>query len=291
MRWLTAFAVLISLVTVVGAATAAPNTDMFDPDVRLHDGFFPPSMGNALIVTSACAPNGDLTQQSTVTVASRASGIASIPDGSGNNWVFGNLTWSLTATIGGQTQAPVAEFWPFTIDGAPTGSHGLPTGPLTSLTGTFTIDRAPYGNYPGTEDIGGTLSQSGPGWGVCRSFTNETTGSPVLGGQVTGKVHTVHAGDLTYTITQAAPGSGLENETDDAAAVLMNSYATDAANPSDLRIATGHFRQEFGTTIPAGGSAFTDPGPGVAPVTTEPSLSPTASQAIVRSPSQLSCCR
>jgi hypothetical protein len=270
-RWLTAFALLITLMTMVGSATAAENTDMFDPDVRLNDNFFPPSMGNNLIVTSACSPNGDLTQPSTITVASRQSGVASIPGASMGGWVFGNLTWSLQATVGGQTQPPVDEFWPFTIDGAPTGSHFLPTGNLTSVSGTFAIDRSPFGSDAG-EDIAGTLALGpGGGWGVCRTYSGENSGSPTIGPNVTGSVHTLHAGELTYTVTQGP--AGLAGETGPAAAVLMNSFAT--GNPPQCatpctRIATGHFRLEFGTTIETGGSEFTDAGGGVAPVTVEP---------------------
>jgi hypothetical protein len=73
-RWLVAFALFTTLVTVAGTASAEPTTDMYDPDVRLSDGFYPPDMGNQLIVTSTCAPNNHLTQPSTITVAQRASG-------------------------------------------------------------------------------------------------------------------------------------------------------------------------------------------------------------------------
>jgi hypothetical protein len=275
-RWLVAFALFTTLVTVAGTASAEPTTDMYDPDVRLSDGFYPPDMGNQLIVTSTCAPNNDLTQPSTITVAQRASGAASIPVASvpEDHWLSGNLTWQLTATIGAQTQTPVGEFWPFTIDGAPTGSHGLPTGALTSFAGQFSIDRAPTGNYPGPEDIGGTLSlgTGGGNWGVCRKYNNEPSGSPNPGGNLTGAIHSLNAGSLTYTVTQGP--DGLQGETGVAAATLMNSHAIGVdyvcPTPPCIAIATGHFRLEFGTTIPAGGSQSTGAGGGVAPVTVEP---------------------
>ena len=114
-----------------------------------------------------------------------------------------------------------------------------------------------------------SLTDQGPAnWGVCRKFVNETTESPDLGGNVTGDVHTLQAGKLTYTVTQGP--AGVEGESWVAATTLMNSYATDAADQSQVRVATGHFRLEFGTEIYGGGSEFAPAGGEDEPTTVEP---------------------
>jgi hypothetical protein len=267
-----ALALLITLAMVVGTATAAPNTDLYDPNVELADNFFPPNMGNQLIVDTSpgattCASNTDLTQPSTIHIAQRSSGYAFIPSG---GWLNGALTWDLTATIGAQTKGAVSSFWPLNDNGAPIDSSGLHTGALQSVSGHFTIH--PYDTS--IPDIVGTVTgtANAANWGVCRNFANETTESPINGGWQTGAFYIINAGVLTYQVTSGP--SGVAGETGDATAYFMNSYSNwaqcDGCLPDHMGARAGHFRLEFGTTVLGGGVVEQQVDAGPAQVTVEP---------------------
>jgi Tol biopolymer transport system component len=258
--------------------------DLYDPNVRMADNFFPPDVGNQLIVAdadAACAPNSALDQPSTIHVTRTTpfpggpggGGSASIPGAPQGGWAFGSITWSLDVTIGPQTNPAVASFWPLNDNGvpasAPMDSGGLNTGAIQSITGTFTID-------PGNDGVGvirGTVS-GGPNaanWAVCRKFVNETTESPIQGGLVTGSFYMINAGVLTYHVRIGPPD--FFGETGDATAYFMNSLSTakdcPTCSPHDGARA-GHFRMEFGTTVLGGGMSQTSDGGGPGAVTVEP---------------------
>jgi hypothetical protein len=281
------FALVIGLVAMVAAASAAPNVDLIDPDVRLSDNFYPcplqtdftrpPQVNECLDASNSplrplvidagqtsCAPNGT----STIHVH-RTTGFASTPSVPGPGWASGTVTWDLTATLGDQTAGAVMpNIQPFPDDGARMDSAGFHTGQLTSLVGTFTIDLD-----NSTESITGevTLVSNDGNWGVCRGpFTNEVTGSQTYGGApLTGSFVIINAGVLAYRVT-AGPAA-LLGEEGIAEAYFSNEFATccNAAAPTGINAATGHFRQQFGTTHAAAGSsgsATTDPS-GSNPVT------------------------
>ena len=284
------FALALALVAAVGVASAAENVDLVNPNVRLADSFYPcPGQTNfsqapqvtdcldpannyeprlPLVVDAeqtSCAQNGT----STIRVQQRT-GAAFIPGAFQGGWVNGTVTWDLTATIDTQTDPAVPSVQPLPGDSARMESFGLETGALTSLQGTFTVD--PYNS---DENIVGTvsLSANGGNWGVCRTFFQEpATGSNIGGGvaPVTGKVYVVNAGVLTYEVT-AGPAD-LVGEIGIAEAYFSNSFVTCCGSqspPGQVVNATGHFRQQFGTTHAAtgtSGTAFTPTGEDV-PVT------------------------
>jgi hypothetical protein len=289
-RWLVAFALLTTLVTMVGAASAADGDNLINPNVRLADNFYPPDIGNQMVVANAdasCVTHaGVVTSPTTIHVQRTApfnvpgnSGSAFIPLVAGGGWVWGSITWSLDVTIGPQTNAAVGSFWPLNDNGqpasAPMDSGGLNTGAIQSVTGTFAID-------PGNDGINiiqGTVSgeSNAANWGVCRKFDGDTTESPIQGppgALVTGNFYMINAGVLTYTVTANGGYAGLSGEQGDATAYFMNSKATwdcpgGCGGPYPGAQA-GHFRLEFGTTVLAGAMSQTDAGAGVAPVAVEP---------------------
>jgi hypothetical protein len=175
----------------------------------------------------------------------------------------------LTATIGAQTNGRVSTFWPLNDNGAPIDSSGFYTGALQSLSGTFTI-------HPndGSQDIVGTISgaANAANWGVCRNFVDETTESPMNGGNQTGDFYIINAGVLTYQVTSGP--SGLQGETGDATAYFMNSHSTWTNCPDDCQphqgADTGHFRLEFGTTVLGGAVTSVPIDSTVQPVTVTP---------------------
>ncbi len=264
---------------MAAGASSASDIDLFDPNVRLQDNFYPPDLSNQLIVADAdaqCAPNTTLGQPSTIHVQrttpfpggppNNVGGSASIP---GGGWLYGSITWSLDVMIGGQTQASVADFWPLNDNGAPMGSSGFNTGAIQSVSGSFTIDP----EAAGVPNIVGTVT-GGPNaanWGVCRKFAGETTESPINGGDVTGKFYMINAGVLSYHVTEGP--AGIDEESGPATAYFMNSLSTwdcpTCGGPFDGARA-GHFRLEFGTTVLAGGVQQMAAGTGVAPVTVQP---------------------
>jgi hypothetical protein len=289
-RWLMAFALLITLVTVVGSATAAPNTDLFDPDVRLSDGFYPcpaqaefnraPFVNECLdgsyqplvppgfpvvdLGQTSCDPNN----LSTIRVQ-RTTGFASTPSVVGPGWLDGStVSWDLTATIEPQTDPAKPNFQPFPDDGMRMDSVGLPTGGLASVDGTFTIDPPGAGpNIVAEVDV----SPNDGNWGVCRTFYEEDTGSPVFGpAPITGSFYIVNAAVLTYEVI-SGPAGMLPEAGVVAEAYFSNTLATccDAEAPTNISAATGHLKLQFGTTHPGtgtGGSAETVPN-GSNPVT------------------------
>jgi Tol biopolymer transport system component len=254
--------------------------DLFDPNVRLADNFYPPDVGNQLVVAdgdAACAPNSALNQPSTIHVVRTTpfpggpggGGSAVIPGASQGGWAFGSITWDLDVTIGAQTNPAVGSFWPLNDNGAPMDSGGLKTGAIQSITGNFTID-------PGNDGVGiirGTVS-GGPNaanWGVCRKFNDEPTESPTQGFRVTGSFYMINAGALTYHVRIGPPD--FFGETGDATAYFMNSLSTarDCPNCGPRPGAqAGHFRMEFGTTVLGGGVTQMSAGGENEPVTVEP---------------------
>jgi hypothetical protein len=283
-RLIAAVGLAVALIAAVGVASAAENVDLVNPNVRLSDNFYPcpnqtdfsqpPQVTDCLDPASnyqprqplvvdagqtSCAQNGT----STIRVQQRT-GAAFIPGAFQGGWVQGTVTWDLTATIDAQTGPAAPNVQPFPDDGARMESFGLNTGALTSIQGTFTIN--PDNS---SEDIVGSvsLSPNAGNWGVCRTFFQEpATGSNLGGGvaPVTGDVYVVNAGVLTYEVT-AGPAD-LLGETGIAEAYFSNSFVTccGAQNPPTQVVnATGHFRQQFGTTHAAestSGTAFTPTG-------------------------------
>jgi hypothetical protein len=260
-------ALLVALLAVA-SASAAPNTDLTNPDVRLSDGFYPcpgqtnfsvpPTVEDCLdaggqrrmpTVVSAysCAPGGT----STIQVSQRTSGAAFIPGVFQGGWVNGRLTWEITATIGPQVDAAKPTVFPFP-GSPPMDSHGLMTGELTSFVGNFTIDPHPFDS---SQDISGkvTLAPNAGNWGVCRSLVEQprVAGGPPL----TGDVFELNAGVLTYEVMSGP--TELVGETGIAESYFSNTFLTccDAENPTQVNRATGHFMQQFGTTHPAEGTS------------------------------------
>jgi hypothetical protein len=275
---------LAALGLAVGAGHAAPDVDLVDPDVRLADGFYPcsgqtdftrpPLVAECLdgsfqplrpLVVAAAETACDPGATSTIRVGRRVAGSAFVP---GGGWLNGDLSWELTATIGPQSGAAVPSYQPFPNDGVRMDSLGFATGPLESFAGEFSIDRSPAG--PGPEDIEGTLAltPNGGNWGVCRTFSEEVSGSPVFGGApLTGDFYVLNAGVLIYEVT-AGPAD-LVGETGIAEAYLMNTFATccDAEAPTQVTSASGHFRAQFGTVQAAEGTSGAAPTPTGANVT------------------------
>jgi hypothetical protein len=295
-RWLTAFALLVTLVTVVGSATAQVDVDLVNPDVRILDNFYPcpgftpaeqqseqrgPYVDECLdannnwvrlqpnvvdVGQTSCAPGGT----STIRIQQRtAPSAVNVPGG--GLLTGAEVTWDLTATIDVQEEDPVGEYQPFQDDGMRMGSVGFETGLLASLQGTMTIN--PSGTGPDIVAQVALASNAG-NWGVCRTFFQEATGNPNVGGgvaPVTGDFYIVNAGVLTYDVT-----SGPEEfigEEGMAELYLSNSFVTccGAENPqTGVNAATGHFRLQFGTTHPSEGSsgqALADAGTEVEEVT------------------------
>ena len=109
-----------------------------------------------------------------------------------------------------------------------------------------------------------SLSENGGNWGVCRTFFREPASSNIGGGvaPVTGHVYVVNAGVLTYEVTEGP--SDLLGETGVAEAYFSNSFVTCCGTdnpPSSVALATGHFRQQFGTIHAAEGTTGTAPTP------------------------------
>jgi hypothetical protein len=272
LRWLTAFALLITLVTVVGAATAA---DLGDPNVRIADSFYPcplqtnfnvgPAVSDCFNTTNYQplafpatgldqADCGDATSPSQIHIH-RTTGSAFVPIGA--PWLNGSVDWELTATIGDQDGLPVGEFQPFPSD-APMGSFGLPTGPLT-LSGTIKIDT----NFDSSPDIVANVSSlaNDGNWGVCRTFEQEPSGGNPGGGSapITGAFYVLNAGVLSLTVTSGPPDLGSSGVAEayfsNDLATCCNALPPGAGNPPGfVDPAVGHFRLQFGSTHPAEGT-------------------------------------
>jgi hypothetical protein len=261
---------VVGLFALAGAATAAPSVDLFDPDVRLSDNFYPcsgqtdfsrPPFVNEclngsnqplqpLVVSGAtsCDPAGT----STIHV-SRTAGFASAQGG----WVNGTISWDLTAELASQASGPIMpNVQPFPDDGARMDSAGFHTGALTSLNGTFTIDP---NNSP--DNISGTvtLTPNDGNWGVCQGpFVNQATGSQNYGpAPLTGAFYILNAGVLAYHVTSGP--AGLIDDEGIAEAYFSNEFATccQANAPTQVNAATGHFREQFGTIHAATGTSGT----------------------------------
>ncbi len=276
-----------ALVAVAGVASAAPNTDLYDPDVRIADNFYPcplqtdhnnpPAVSDCFdanyqprafpaVDTGATACNAT---GSTIHV-DRITGSASVPTQT-PSWLNGTVHWDLTASIGEQTGPVMPEIQPFPDDGTRIGSFGFQTGTL-DLTGTVRIDT----NGDSNPDIVATVSTvpNGGNWGICRTFAQQPSGANPGGGTapITGAFYVVNAGVLNYQVT-SGPAS-LLGETNKAEAYFTNALATccnatppgPGNPPSYIDPATGGFRLQFGSTRPAegtSGTASTPTGPNV----------------------------
>jgi hypothetical protein len=264
-RWLTAFALLITLVTMVGSASAAA------PELtgqRTSAGFYPctdpqdatpPTLGDCInatpldvVVTGTCNPAGNSTM--TLTVNGGAFGPFN-----------GSYSETITWTVGPQTNPAVPAFPPFN-NAPPAESVGLLTGKVLSLSSNFTI-------VAGGTTITGTKSlvDNDGNWGVCRQPVDQDLEGPIFAGPAphTGEMYILGAGVLSYeaTVDDGTPTS----ESGLAESYIMNSYLTccSSASPSSVGSATGHFNSGFGTTHPAAGTSGTAPTP-VGPGTVEP---------------------
>jgi hypothetical protein len=279
MRWLTAFALLIAFVTLVGSATAEANIDLVDPDVRVADNFYPCPLntdGDQPLV-SECFDGSDqplafpatglgpvsCDEDGASTIAiNRTTGSAFVPVGT--PWLNGTVHWDLTATIDAQTGPAAPEFPPLQNDGIQTGSVGFSTGAL-SLTGTVRIDTNGDSNADIVADV--TSVDNVGNWGVCRTFIEEVTNNPMFGpAPITGSFYILNAGVLQYDVTTGP--TELDGDSGIAEAYFSNSLAwcCQAASPSGVNSATGHFRLQFGTNHPGegtGGIAATPPGTNV----------------------------
>src|SRR5689334_652741 len=138
--WLVGLALVIAL-GAVGGANAAPNTDLYDPNVRVSDGFYPcpgqtdftrgplPSECYNASYQPLAFPAIDTPQTacdaagtSTIHI-DRTTGTAFVP--SGVPWLNGSVHWQLTATVGAQSGPAMPEIQPFPGDGARIGSFGF----------------------------------------------------------------------------------------------------------------------------------------------------------------------
>jgi hypothetical protein len=276
---IAAFCIVLAavVVSVAGVASAAENTDLYDPDVRIADGFYPcPGQTNftrgplveecydanyqPLLFPVVTAPTSCNPADTSTIHVDRTTGSAFVP--SGTPWLNGSAHWELTATIDQQAGPAAPEIQPFPNDGARMGSFGLPTGALT-LDGTVEIDT----NNDSTADIVADVSSlpNAGNWGVCRTFAQQPSGGDPGGGTspITGDFYLINAGVLSYHVTTGP--AGLFDETGQAEAYFSNALATCCnstppapGNPPEfVSPATGHFRLQFGTTHPATGTSGT----------------------------------
>ena len=283
-----AFALLTMLVTMVGAASAAASSDLYDPNVRVNDNFYPcpdqPSGVNRAPFVSECLFMPSLLPKQPLVVAGgetscnpdttstigvhRTQGFAGTPSVPGQSWVNGTITWDLNATIGpqnAQNGAIQPELQPFPDDGFRMNSAGFYAGTLT-LSGTITINP----DNVSQDIVVDVSSNDNPGnWGVCEGpFTDQVTGSQNYGNApLTGAFYIINAGSLKYDVRAGGPAA-LSGESGIAEGYFSNTFATccAAANPTGVNAATGHFRMQFGSSHPGegtGGTASTPQGANV----------------------------
>ena len=261
-----------------------PNTDMYDPDVRLSDSFYPcpdqtdfnraPYVDECLDVDNGYAPLQPLIVDTNQTQCNPAGtsvvhvqrtgpvGFAGTPSVLGPGWVDGTISWDLYATVVDQSGPAMPNVQPFPDDGIQMESIGFATGSLT-LQGTFTIDP----NDPSIPNISGTLSNlsNGANWGVCRTFYEEVTGNDRFGpAPITGELLRRRTAARSRIEVTSGPHRTCSGETGVAEAYFMNTFATccDAEAPTGVNSASGHFRLQFGTWIlpvDTGGTARTRP--------------------------------
>lgn len=272
-RWLVAFALLTTLVTMVGAASAAGDSDLGNPSVRVSDNFYPcpgNTDGDAPLVSECFdassqplafpaagldqADCGDASSSSQIHIH-RTTAFANVPAGP----PYGSVDWELTATIDQQNGSPVTEFQPFTDDGVRMGSFGFDTGRLT-VTGTIKIDT----NFDSSPDIVVNVSSlaNDGNWGVCRTFAQEPSGANPGGGvaPITGDFFVANAGVLSYTVVSGPPdllgdSGAAEAYFSDDLATCCNAQPPGPGNPrGNIDPAVGHFRLQFGSTHPAEGT-------------------------------------
>jgi len=139
------------------------------------------------------------------------------------------------------------------------GSSLLPTGRITAWNDTFTMNLSGGGTVTGSKTLVDDLANVG----VCRTFHDETTTSPYLGGgqaPVTGFVYVLNAGSLTYT-ADITDGTGTTHDSGVAEAYLGDAYVTccDSANPTGVNVAEGHLLQSYGTNHPFSGTSTSAP--------------------------------
>jgi hypothetical protein len=245
--------IVLALAASLGIAASASATTGQLANERISAGFYPcpgqqpgqpPQLqdctATAPVVTADCHPGGTSTLQFTT----EASGI----NFSGASGPFnGNVTETVTATIGPQNRPAPSNFQPFTDTPLQVNSSGLQVGDLLSFHADFTI-AGPQGTITGTKDL---IDDAG-NWGVCLGPLQDADTNSLIyhHAPITGYFYYLTAGLLSYSVPSLS-------ETGLAEAYVANSYATccNSASPTSVAVATGNFAESFGTTHPILGTS------------------------------------